>query len=50
MIAFTGDIAEGDLVSLQLLDQGAVPAQVRWVRGGRVGVSFGESPGPSADE
>ena len=50
MIAFTGDLAEGDEVSLQLLDQGAVTAQVRWIRDGRVGVSFAGSAGPPRDE
>jgi len=50
MIAFTGDLAEGDEVSLQLLDQNAVTAQVRWIRDGRVGVSFAGSAGPPRDE
>jgi len=50
MIAFTGDLAEGDEISLQLLDHEAVPAQVRWVRDGRVGVSFAGSADPSTDE
>ncbi len=30
----------GERMSLQLLDQGIVPAQVRWVKDGRVGLSF----------
>jgi len=30
----------GEQVSLQLLDQGQVYAQVRWVRDGRIGISF----------
>ena len=30
----------GEQVSLQLLDRGQVYAQVRWVRDGRVGISF----------
>jgi hypothetical protein len=30
----------GEQVSLQLLGHGQVPATVRWVRDGRVGVSF----------
>lgn len=30
----------GERVSLQLLDQGQVNAQVRWVRDGRIGISF----------
>ena len=50
MIAFTGDLAEGDEVSLQLLDHGAVAAQVRWIRDGRVGVSFDGSVAPPLDE
>ena len=50
MIAFTGDLAEGDEISLQLPDHGVVPAQVRWMRDGRVGVSFAGSADPSTDE
>ena len=50
MIAFTGDLAVGDEMSLQLLDHGAMPAQVRWVRDGRVGVSFAGSADPQIDE
>jgi hypothetical protein len=30
----------GEQVSLQLLGKGTVPATVRWVRDGRIGVSF----------
>ena len=30
----------GEQVSLQLLDRGQVSARVRWVRDGRVGISF----------
>ena len=30
----------GEQVSLQLLEQGQVSAKVRWVRDGRVGISF----------
>ena len=30
----------GEQVSLQLLDQGQVYAKVRWVRDGRIGISF----------
>jgi len=30
----------GEDLPLQLLDQGAVTAQVRWVKDGRIGVSF----------
>ena len=50
MIVFSGNLAEGDDVSLQLLDHGAVPAQVRWVREGRIGVNFAGSAEPSTDE
>lgn len=42
MIVFSGDLAMGDELSLQLLDHGSVTAQVRWVRDGRVGVSFAD--------
>ncbi len=34
----------GEQVSLQLLDQGQVSARVRWVRDGRVGISFDGQP------
>ena len=50
MIAFSGEIAEGEAISLQLLDQGAVPAQVRWVREGRIGVVFEGSTTLPTDE
>lgn len=40
MIRSGGDLAEGDEVTLQLLDHGPVAGQVRWVRGGHVGVEF----------
>jgi hypothetical protein len=30
----------GERVAVQLLDQQAVPGQVRWVRDGRVGINF----------
>lgn len=50
MIIFTGDLAEGDAVMLQLLDQGTVAAQVRWVRDGRVGVSFADPAGSILSE
>ena len=42
MIIFHGDLAEGDGVMLQLLDQGSVAGQVRWVRDGRVGINFSD--------
>jgi hypothetical protein len=32
----------GEQVSLQLLDRGQVTAKVRWVRDGRIGISFDE--------
>ena len=34
----------GEQVSLQLLDQGQITATVRWVRDGRIGISFDEQP------
>ena len=30
----------GERLQLQLLDRGAVPSQVRWVKDGRIGLSF----------
>lgn len=50
MIVYSGDLAEGEELVLQLLDQGLVTGQVRWVRDGRVGVSFDDSAGPQPDE
>ncbi|MEO6247676.1 MAG: PilZ domain-containing protein [Sphingomicrobium sp.] len=32
----------GERVAVQLLDQEAMPGQVRWVRDGRVGINFTE--------
>ena len=40
MIRFAGDAHIGESVSLQLLDRGAIVGQVRWLRDGRMGVSF----------
>ena len=40
MLIFPQQPAIGEGVGLQLLDQGQVSAQVRWVEDGRVGVSF----------
>jgi hypothetical protein len=40
MIRFAGDAHIGESVSLQLLDRGAIEGQVRWLRDGRMGVSF----------
>ena len=32
----------GEQLSLQLLDHGQVPSQVRWVKDGRIGLSFAQ--------
>ena len=40
MLRFAGVGHIGETVSLQLLDRGNIPAQVRWLRDGRMGVSF----------
>jgi hypothetical protein len=40
MIRYSGTVHIGESISLQMLDRGAVRGQVRWVRDGRVGVSF----------
>lgn len=40
MLRFSGDAHIGESVSLQLLDRGTNPAQVRWLRDGRMGVYF----------
>ena len=40
MIRFAGEAHIGESVSLQLLDRGAIGGQVRWLRDGRMGVSF----------
>jgi len=40
MILFVGKLADGDPVTLHLLDHGALTGQVRWVRDGRVGINF----------
>jgi hypothetical protein len=40
MIRFAGDAHIGESVSLQLLDRGAIAGHVRWLRDGRMGVSF----------
>ena len=50
MIVFQGDLAEGDDVMFQLLDHGPVTAQVRWVRDGRVGISFADPADPGLSE
>lgn len=40
MMRFAGDAHIGESVSLQLLDRGEIAGQVRWLRDGRMGVSF----------
>ncbi|MEO7634130.1 MAG: PilZ domain-containing protein [Sphingomicrobium sp.] len=40
MIIFAHQPNIGERLALQLLDHGSVPAQVRWVKDGRVGLSF----------
>lgn len=40
MVAFPHIPNIGERLALQLLDRGAVSAQVRWVRDGRIGLSF----------
>jgi hypothetical protein len=40
MVIFPHTPNIGERLPLQLLDQGFVWAQVRWVRGGRIGLSF----------
>jgi hypothetical protein len=40
MIRFGGDAHIGESVSLQLLDRGSISGQVRWLRDGRMGISF----------
>ena len=40
MISFQGNLADGDEVTLHLLDHGPVTGQVRWTRDGRVGIIF----------
>ncbi|MBA3667959.1 MAG: PilZ domain-containing protein [Sphingomonas sp.] len=40
MVRFAGDAHIGETVSLQLLDRGTIAGQVRWLRDGRMGVSF----------
>ena len=40
MLGFQGRLADGDEVTLHLLDRGAVTGQVRWSRDGRVGINF----------
>ena len=40
MMRFAGDAHIGENVSLQLLDRGSIAGQVRWLRDGRMGISF----------
>jgi len=40
MVIFSQVPHIGEQVSLQLLDRGQVTAKVRWVRDGRIGISF----------
>lgn len=40
MVIFQHQPNIGERLSLQLLDRGNVPAQVRWVKDGRIGLSF----------
>ena len=44
MVIFSQVPHIGEQVSLQLLDRGQVNAQVRWVRDGRIGISFEGQP------
>ena len=45
MLWFDGVPHIGERVMLQLLDRKAMPAQVRWVRDGRVGINFTDARG-----
>lgn len=45
MVIFSQVPHIGERVSLQLLDRGLVEATVRWVRDGRIGISFGDQLG-----
>jgi PilZ domain len=40
MVLFGHNPNIGERLTLQLLDRGAVPSQVRWVKDGRVGLCF----------
>lgn len=40
MVIFAETPHIGEAVTLQLLDRGEVPAVVRWVRDGRIGIHF----------
>lgn len=43
MVRFAGSAHIGETVSVQLLDHGVIAGQVRWLRDGRMGISF-EAP------
>lgn len=43
MILFAHVPNMGEVLGLQLLDRGCVSAQVRWVKDGRIGLSFASS-------
>ena len=40
MVAFNGELSDGEEVELQLLDHGSVAGQVRWIGEGRAGIHF----------
>lgn len=40
MVAYNGELTDGDEVTLQLLDHGSVAGQVRWISEGRAGIHF----------
>lgn len=40
MVRFAGPAHIGESVSLQVVDRGAIAGHVRWLRDGRMGVSF----------
>lgn len=40
MVIFPHQPNIGERLALHVLDRGAIPAQVRWVKDGRVGLSF----------
>jgi hypothetical protein len=44
MVIFPHTPNIGERLPLQLLDRGAVSAQVRWVKDGRIGLSFAFPP------
>jgi hypothetical protein len=41
MVIFPDAADVGERLSIQLLDRGVVSAQVRWVKDGRIGLTFG---------